>query len=125
MDIVYQITILFATAGITWLFGKLKTKREKTQSDLQTVESTISPLLVSIKELNEHNKMLMSELLAERKEIREKDDTISLLKSERADFIAERAEFLKKINCLERKIEKLTKAFEKSTKNDTDNTTTT
>lgn len=120
MDTIYQILIPFATAAIAWLFGKLKTKREKTQSDLQTVESTISPLLVSIKELNEHNKMLMSELLAERKESIAKQETISSQNETISQMKIERKEFLGKIERLEKKVEKLTTAINNLRKNETD-----
>jgi chromosome segregation ATPase len=112
MDTLTQILLCFATAAIGWTFSKLKTNREKKESDLNLVNNSVTPLVESIKKLTEQNNELVGKLTAEQ------DVSLRLIK--------EKGELLEKIEQLEREISDLRKQINKlirktNEKNNTDN----
>lgn len=99
MDTLIQILLCFATAAIGWMFSKLKTQREKKESDLDLVNKSVTPLVESITKLTEQNNELVGKLTAEQ------DVSLRLIK--------EKGELLEKIEQLEREISDLRKQINK------------
>lgn len=116
MDIIYQIIIALSTAAIGWFFGKLQTKREQKQTDLQIIESAITPLLNSIRGLTEHSNELVTKLLAEQ------EKNLALIEQNSA-LLAEKTDLINKIESLEKKVATLTSMVKKLAKNEKDITT--
>ncbi len=106
MDIVYQILLFLATTAIGWFFGKLQTKREQKQTDIQIIEGAISPMLNSIKELTEHSSELVVKLLTEQ------EKNLQLIETNSA-LLADKANLVNKIESLEKKVATLTAMVKK------------
>lgn len=106
MDIVYQILLFLATTAIGWFFGKLQTKREQKQTDIQIIEGAISPMLNSIKELTEHSSELVAKLLTEQ------EKNLKLIETNLA-LLTEKTNLVNKIESLEKKVATLTAMVKK------------
>lgn len=106
MDIVYQILLFLATTAIGWFFGKLQTKREQKQTDIQIIEGAISPMLNSIKELTEHSSELVAKLLTEQ------EKNLKLIETNLA-LLTEKTNLVNKIESLEKKVATLTDMVKK------------
>lgn len=106
MDIVYQILLFLATTAIGWFFGKLQTKREQKQTDIQIIEGAISPMLNSIKELTEHSSELVAKLLTEQEKNLKLIETNLVLLTEKTNLV-------NKIESLEKKVATLTAMVKK------------
>lgn len=113
MDLIYQILLAFATTAIGWFFGKLQTKREQKQTDIQIIESAITPLINSIKGLTEHNNELVTKLLVEQ------EKNLKLIE-EKSVLLEEKTNLVNKIESLERKVANLTAMVKKLAKNEKD-----
>ena len=113
-DYVWQIFVLVLTSACGWFFGKLQTKREQKQSDLQIIEEAISPLLTSIRDLTEHNNRLVEQYLEEQKQRLAVQEENKNLKAERAELAEQVSKLTAKVEKLERTIKQLAK-YEKDT----------
>lgn len=105
MEIVWQLVILLATTSSGWFFGKLHTRREKRKDDLQVIQSTISPLVDSIKQLTDHNNALIKEYINEQNLRIETQEANKVLQAERDDLASQVAKLTAK---LEKTIQKMT-----------------
>lgn len=108
-DYIWQIIVLVLTSACGWFFGKLQTKREQKQSDLQIIEEAISPLLTSIKDLTEHNNCMVEQYLEERKQRLVMQEENEALKAERAELAEQVSKLTAKVDKLERTIKRLAK----------------
>ncbi len=113
-DYIWQIVVPVLTSACGWFFGKLQTKREQKQSDLQIIEEAISPLLTSIKELTEHNNRLVEQYLDEQKQR-------LAMQEENKSLKADRAELAEQVSRLTAKVDKLEKTIKRLAKNEKDN----
>lgn len=108
-DYIRQIIVLVLTSACGWFFGKLQTKREQKQSDLQIIEGAVSPLLTSIKDLTEHNNRLVEQYLEEQKQRLAVQEENKSLKAERAELAEQVSKLTAKVDKLERTIKRLAK----------------
>ncbi len=108
-DYIWQIIVLVLTSACGWFFGKLQTRREQKQSDLQIIEEAISPLLTSIKDLTEHNNRLVEQYLEEQKQRLAGQEENKNLKAERAELAEQVSKLTAKVDKLERTIKRLAK----------------
>lgn len=108
MDIWQQIVIPLVTAAIGWAFAKLKTGRERKQSDLELINGAVSPLLESIRDLTNHGNNITEKLLQEQTKNLE-------LMERNAALLTERIDLVKKLGKLEREVATLTKEIKKLT----------
>lgn len=101
-------SILMMAAGgfFTWLFSKLKTRRENRAVDLELIERAISPLLKSIGDLTGHVGEITAKLVAEQ------EKNLKLLQ-ENATLIEERRTLISKVESLEKKVTTLTNLVKK------------
>lgn len=113
-DYIWQIIVLISTSACGWFFGKLQTRREQKQSDLQIIEEAVSPLLTSIKELTEHNNRLVEQYLDEQKQR-------LAVQEENKNLKAERAELAEQVSRLTAKVDKLERTIKRLAKNEKDN----
>ena len=111
---VWEIIVLVLTSACGWFFGKLQTRREQKQSDLQIIEEAISPLLTSIKELTEHNNRLVQQYLDEQRQR-------LAIQEENKNLKADRAELAEQVSKLTAKVDKLEKTIKRLAKNEKDN----
>ena len=105
-EIVATTAIAAGTGFFGWLFGKMKTPREKKKSDIELINSAIAPLLVSITQLTEQNSEMVTKLL------QEQDKNLALLKEKMA-WSTERCELMDKISGLEKKVQTLENTVKK------------
>jgi len=98
METISQIVLCFATAAIGWTFSKLKTAREKKESDLQLVNNSVTPLVESIAKLTEQNNELIGKLTTEQ------DKNIKL--------VYEKSELVGEIECLRKEVSDLKRKLE-------------
>lgn len=112
-EYVWQIIVLISTSSCGWFFGKLQTKREQKQSDLQIIEEAVSPLLTSINDLTEHNNRLVEQYLEEQKQR-------LAIQEENKNLKAERAELAEQVSRLTVKVEKLERTIKRLAKNEKD-----
>lgn len=99
--------VMIAAGGFcTWIFAKLKTRREQKAVDLDLVERAISPLLGSISELTSHIGQITAKLVAEQ------EKNLRLLQ-ENATLIQERTNLISKVESLEKKVTDLTNLVKK------------
>ena len=100
-------TITATIAGfLTWLFNKLKTKRERKDNYIELINKALNPLLDSIKQLTEQNNELVVKLVKEQ--------------DEKTELLTERYELKETILKLEKKIQVLEKQVNKIMKNEKD-----
>ncbi|NJN27155.1 MAG: hypothetical protein HC819_14845 [Cyclobacteriaceae bacterium] len=83
-----------------WLYSKLKTKRERKQSDLELINEAIQPLLNSIQKVTSSNDELMQRYISAQNE------KIKLL-DEKSDLLKDRGTLMDKVEGLEKEIVKL------------------
>ncbi len=112
-EYVWQIIVLISTSSCGWFFGKLQTKREQKQSDLQIIEEAVSPLLTSIKDLTEHNNRLVEQYLEEQKQRPGHTGGEQNLKAERAELAEQVSRLTVKVEKLERTIKRLARKMKK------------
>lgn len=110
-EYIWQIVIMTITGFLGWLFGKLQTKREQKQTDLEIIERAIAPQLESIRKLTEQNNRLVEMFLNEQSLRLAAEDVSSELK-------ANVAELTREIAGLKRQISKLVKYEKSNTAND-------
>lgn len=104
---VIKSVVMVAVGGFcTWLFSKLKTRREKKAVDLDLIERAISPLLKSISELTTHIGEITAKLVAEQ------EKNLKLLQ-QNAALIEERINLIGKVESLEKKVTNLTNLVKK------------
>ena len=108
-DYVWQIVVLLLTSSCGWFFGKLQTRREQKQSDLEIIEGAVSPLLASIRELTEHNNRLVEQYLDEQQQRLVVQEENKSLKAERAELAQQVSRLTAKVGKLERTIKRLAK----------------
>lgn len=101
-----QYIIPVLTAALAWLGAKIKTRREKKQTDLQIINEAIKPLLTSITELTNHNRELTSDL------VEQQTDNLKLLEEKRA-WLAERGDLLEEMGKLRKQFDALAKEVKK------------
>lgn len=109
LDPIWQIVILVVTSSLSWFFGKLQTKRETKQTDLEIINNAISPLLKSIGELTRYNETLVLQYLEEQRQRLEVQEENKTLKAEKANLAEQVSKLTFKVDRLERTINKLTK----------------
>ena len=112
-DYIWQIVVLVLTSACGWFFGKLQTRREQKQSDLEIIEGAVSPLLASIKELTEHNNRLVEQYLDEQQRR-------LAVQEENKNHKAECAELAAQVSRLTAKVDKLEKTMKRLAKNEKD-----
>ena len=117
-EYVWQIVVLVLTSACGWFFGKLQTRREQKQSDLQIIEEAISPLLASIRELTEHNNRLVEQYLDEQQQRLAAQEENKSLKAECSGLAEQVSKLTAKVDKLERTISRLTKHETHSLDND-------
>lgn len=113
IETVWQIVILLATNACTWFFGKLQTRREQKQTDLQIINQAVTPLLDSIKNLTEYNNRLVEQYMEEQRQRMEAQEENKSLKAERTQLAEQVSKLTAKVDKLERTIKKLTKDEDK------------
>ena len=98
------LIILANTAAIVlvWFLGKIKTRREKRNSDLELIDRSILPLLDSIDKLTAQNNEVVVKLLAEQ-------NKNLLLVQEKSELLAKIDKLEKQINILNKKVNELIK----------------
>lgn len=98
------LIILANTAAIVlvWFLGKIKTRREKRNSDLELIDRSILPLLDSIGKLTAQNNEVVAKLLAEQ-------NKNLLLVQEKSELLAKIDKLEKQINILNKKVNELIK----------------
>lgn len=96
------LIILANTAAIVlvWFLGKIKTRREKRNSDLELIDRSILPLLDSIDKLTAQNNEVVAKLLAEQ-------NKNLLLMQEKSELLAKIDKLEKQINVLNKKVNEL------------------
>lgn len=96
------LIILANTAAIVlvWFLGKIKTRREKRNSDLELIDRSILPLLDSIDKLTAQNNEVVAKLLAEQ-------NKNLLLVQEKSELLAKIDKLEKQINVLNKKVNEL------------------
>lgn len=96
------LIILVNTAAIVlvWFLGKIKTRREKRNSDLELIDRSILPLLDSIDKLTAQNNEVVAKLLAEQ-------NKNLLLVQEKSELLAKIDKLEKQINVLNKKVNEL------------------
>ena len=109
METITQILLCFATAAIGWAFSKLKTNREKKQSDLDLVNNAVAPLVKSITELTEQNNDIVKRFVAEQ------DKNLQLIR-EKGELLEEMEGLRKEVNDLKRKLDTFIKRQSKNEK---------
>ena len=105
----WQIVVLVLTSACGWFFGKLQTRREQKQSDLEIIEGAVSPLLASIKELTEHNNRLVEQYLDEQQRRLAVQEENKNLKAECAELAAQVSRLTAKVDKLEKTMKRLAK----------------
>lgn len=108
-DYVWQIIVPVLTSACGWFFGKLQTRREQKQSDLQIIEQAVTPLLTSIRDLTEHNNRLVEQYLDEQRQRLAAQEENKALKAECAELAEQVSRLTAKVDRLERTIGRLTK----------------
>ncbi len=108
-DYIWQIVVLVLTSACGWFFGKLQTRREQKQSDLEIIEGAVSPLLASIKELTEHNNRLVEQYLDEQQRRMAVQEENKNLKAECAELAAQVSRLTAKVDKLEKTMKRLAK----------------
>ncbi|WP_304581975.1 hypothetical protein [uncultured Alistipes sp.] len=108
-DYIWQIVVLVLTSACGWFFGKLQTRREQKQSDLEIIEGAVSPLLASIKELTEHNNRLVEQYLDEQQRRLAVQEENKNLKAECAELAAQVSRLTAKVDKLEKTMKRLAK----------------
>jgi hypothetical protein len=96
------LIILANTAAIVlvWFLGKIKTRREKRNSDLELIDRSILPLLDSIDKLTAQNNEVVAKLLAEQ-------NKNLLLVQEKSELLVKIDKLEKQINVLNKKVNEL------------------
>jgi chromosome segregation ATPase len=109
-EVVTTTAVAAGTGVISWILAKMQTRRERKKSDIQLINESVQPLLLSIKALTEQNNDTVCKLLAEQ------DKSLKLIE-EKSKWQAERHELIEKIDGLEKKIQHLQKTINKYIKN--------
>lgn len=103
-----QYILPVVTGVVGWLGSNVKSRRANKQTDLQIINEAIQPLLMSIKELTDHNRTLTGDLVEEQKK------TLALMEEKRA-WLAERGDLVGQIEKLTKRVASLERAIRKQT----------
>lgn len=58
-----ELITLFAGGFATWVWQRLKTRRERKESDLKLINEAINPLIESVRTLTSHNSELAQKVV--------------------------------------------------------------
>jgi len=114
METTTQILSYLVTAAIGWIFSKLKTNRERKQSDLDLVNNAVAPLVKSITDLTDQNNEIVKKLVAEQ------DKNLRLIK-EKGELLEEMEGLRKEVKALKRELETFIKRQNEKDNNHTTN----